>query len=118
MSFATFKRLSGRAVLALALCAILGSGCDMMHKGSTTKEAMASTAKDTIVLHNNHGIVGVYTMSADGSLLSDTSEAGAAKCAECEADMKAYYMTGKIDPVCKVCGAKRVILSPTSTRGH
>ena len=74
-------------------------------------------AKPILASSGNGGYV-LYYPNADGSV-TPMESSGAGVCKQCEEDAISYYKTGKIDPVCSMCGGHRWVLEPgLATTGH
>jgi hypothetical protein len=86
---------------------------------SSSSMKVADSAKDTaVVVSSNGGSTVVYTLGGrgGGSPMTVYGAKGTKMCSECEMDAKSYFETGKLEPMCKVCGAKRTI-SPATGAG-
>jgi hypothetical protein len=94
------------SLLALGL---LAAGCQSMGGGSSPSKSA--------VLITNHGHSEIFTAGQGGQIIAYT-DGKAEHCAQCEADVKAYYLTGQIDPVCKMCGATRTVIPYDASVGH
>ena len=88
---------------------LLAGGCQSMGGESSPPKSA--------ILITNHGHEEIFTVGQGGQVIAYT-DGKAVHCAQCEADVKAYYLTGQIDPVCKVCGATRTVIPYDSTVGH
>jgi len=109
----------GKSFLAVALMCGIGllAGCDSMTKKddmTMKKDGMTSAnPKDNlVVITGAHGATATFAYDAGASKAKMMSSTGdMTKCTACMADVDKYYTTGMIDPVCKECGAKRMVVS-------
>ncbi|HMB95367.1 MAG TPA: hypothetical protein VKK61_04940 [Tepidisphaeraceae bacterium] len=80
-------------------------------------DASNPRAHDTVELRNTHGAVAFYSLGQGGNLVA-VRDSDMGQCPDCEKAVMTYYQTGQIDPVCKTCGAHRVVLQQYMVHGH
>jgi hypothetical protein len=101
-----------RTYLSLAVVLVAGlaftSGCQSMGGAPA-----ASTApQKAVVITTGQGATVVYVPSADGKGVERLASSGdVGHCAQCEADVAKYFMTGELTPKCSVCGATRTAVT-------
>jgi hypothetical protein len=105
-------KIRASVVGSLIVFGLLAVGC----KSSMSMGSDSSAPKSAILI-NHGGHEAIYTVGQGGQIIAYT-DGKVEHCAQCEADVKAYYMTGQIDPVCKVCGATRTVIPYDSSGGH
>jgi len=108
-------RLKTFAALLLIGAAGLAAGCE---NGKSTKSTSSDDWKDNqIVMTGSHGGTGtvVWDRTAGKPMVSKSE--GMQDCPTCMKDASTYYSSGKMDPMCKDCGAKRMVVSPPGTHG-
>ncbi len=103
-----------RSTVALVglVCVMFVVGC----QPTTSAPASAPMGVSKAVLVNGGNGASVFYLTTDGSVHSMSTD-GAKKCQKCEDDAEAYFKTGKIDPVCSACGAKRSVMVTSQTSG-
>ncbi|MBC7785812.1 MAG: hypothetical protein H7144_18445 [Burkholderiales bacterium] len=83
------------------------------HKdGMGMKDSMASKnpRENMIVVTGAHGGTATFAYDAGTSKAKMLNSTGDMKeCAACMTDVNTYFATGKLDPVCKMCGSKHVV---------
>jgi hypothetical protein len=96
----------------LIVFSLLAVGCK-----SNNMSMGSDSAPKSAILMNHDGHQVIFTVGQGGQIIAYT-DGKVEHCAQCEADVKAYYMTGHIDSVCKMCGATRTVIPYDPSLGH
>ena len=104
-----------RFVSGLLLAGVAGLvGCKSNGASMGSESAMAGPRGKAVLVNDGHGGSTVYTLVPEQGAVATMSTDGAKECPQCKADANEYFKTGKLDPVCSVCGGHRSVIAPIS----
>ena len=100
------------SALFMASALLLAVGCQSSGGGPS-----ASAPPHSAVVTTGNGVTTIYLPTSDGGV-ERLASAESPHCAQCDADIAAYFKGAALAPKCSSCGAIRTPVTVASGSGH